>query len=120
MRRAFAISAAAVILNIAAWSQSPDKMSYQAVVRDLNNQLVTNSSVGMQISILQGSVYGTLVYSEILTPMTNANGLITVEIGGGTGFDTINWAKGPYFIKTEIDPAGGTDYSITGTSQLLS
>jgi hypothetical protein len=27
---------------------------------------------------------------------------------------------GPYFIKTETDPTGGTSYTITGTNQLLS
>ncbi|MFH0893700.1 MAG: hypothetical protein V2A54_04630, partial [Bacteroidota bacterium] len=64
-------------------AQTPQKMTYQAVVRDASNQLVTNSPVGMQISILQGSPTGTLVYQETLTPSTNANGLVTVEIGGG-------------------------------------
>jgi hypothetical protein len=74
----------------------------------------------MQISILQGSSTGTVVYTETQTPTTNANGLVSIEIGGGAGFSTIDWANGPYFIKTETDPTGGTTYSITGTSQLLS
>jgi hypothetical protein len=99
-------------------------MSYQAVIRDNSNALVTNQIVGMQISILQGSANGTAVYVETQTPTTNSNGLVSIEIGGGSvvsgNFATINWANGPYFIKTETDPAGGTNYSITGTSQLLS
>jgi hypothetical protein len=78
----------------------------------------------MRISILQTSSSGTAVYVETQTPITNANGLASIEIGGGTlvsgNFATINWANGPYFIKTETDPNGGTNYSITGTSQLLS
>ncbi len=102
------------------WAQSPQKMSYQAVIRNSTNQLVVNHAVGMQISILQGSATGTVVYLETITPTTNANGLVNVEIGGGNGFDTINWAHGPYFIKTETDPTGGTSYSITGTSEFLS
>jgi hypothetical protein len=60
-----------------------------------------------------------VVYTETQTKSTNANGLVTTEIGGGTGFDAINWANGPYFIQTEIDPAGGTTYSINSVSQLL-
>jgi len=99
-------------------------MSYQAVIRNSSNALVTNSAVGMRISILQTSATGTAVYVETQTPTTNANGLASVEIGGGTvvsgNFTTIAWANGPYFVKTETDPAGGTSYSITGTSQLLS
>jgi hypothetical protein len=95
-------------------------MSYQAVIRDAGNALVTSHAVGMRISILQGSVSGTVVYSETQTPTTNVNGLISIEIGGGTGFDVINWATGPYYIKTETDPTGSTSYTIIGTSQLLS
>ena len=102
------------------WAQAPQKLSYQAVIRNTSNALVTSTPVGMQISILKGSPSGTLVYVETQTPTTNANGLVTIEIGGGTGFDTINWANDIYFIKTETDPTGGTAYTITGTSQLLS
>ncbi len=103
-----------------AFGQSPNGMTYQAVIRNSSDQLVSNTTIGIQISILQGSVSGTVVYSEIQTPMTNANGLISIEVGNGNGFDTINWANGPYFIKAEVDLAGGTNYAITGTSQLLS
>ncbi|MDC3337365.1 hypothetical protein OAW23_05805 [Flavobacteriales bacterium] len=105
-------------------AQAPNKMSYQAVVRDASNSLVTSQPVGMQISILQGSVSGTPVYEEIQNPTTNANGLVSIEIGSGTiisgDFNTINWSAGPYFIKTETDPSGGSTYTITGTSQLMS
>jgi microcystin-dependent protein len=104
-------------------AQAPDKMSYQAVVRDASEDLVVNATVGIQISILQGTSTGTPVYVETHTPSTNINGLVTLEIGAGTtgdDFSSIDWANGPYFIKTETDPAGGTNYSISGTSQLLS
>lgn len=115
---------AAIIMTASLWAQSPEKMSYQAVVRDGSNNLVTSSAVGMQISILQGSPSGTAVYTETQTPTTNANGLVSIEIGGGTvvsgDFSTIDWANDSYFIKTETDPTGGTSYTITDTSQLLS
>ncbi|MCF8371615.1 MAG: DUF1566 domain-containing protein [Bacteroidales bacterium] len=114
----------AILLSASVFAQSPEKMSYQAVIRNSSDILITSTLVGMQISILQGSPTGTMVYVETQTATTNANGLITVEIGSGiplTGtFSTIDWAIGPYFIKTETDPAGGTNYTITGTSQLLS
>ena len=105
-------------------AQSPEKMSYQAVVRNASNQLLTNQSVGMQISILETSATGTAVYVERHTTTTNANGLVTIEIGTGTvisgDFTTINWASDTHFIKTETDINGGSSYTITGTSQLLS
>jgi hypothetical protein len=110
----------AVIFSIAVFAQSPKKMTYQAIVRNASSELVTNQQVGIQISILKGSANGVPVYVETLSPETNANGLISLEFGGGAGFDTINWADRPYFLQTKTDPSGGTNYSISGTSQLLS
>jgi hypothetical protein len=108
-----------------AFAQVPQKMSYQAVIRNSSNVLVSNTSVGMRISVLQGSSSGTPVYVETQSGTTNANGLVSFEIGGGTlvsgSFATINWGTGgPYYIKTETDPAGGTNYTILGTTQFLS
>ncbi len=102
-------------------AQAPQKMSYQAVIRDASNKLITSQAVGMKITILKNT---TPVYVETQAITTNANGLATLEIGSGIlmsgDFATIDWAAGSYFIKTETDPTGGTAYSITGTSQLLS
>ncbi len=113
-----------VLLAVMANAQAPQKMSYQAVVRDASNNLLTTQAVGMQVSILQGGVTGTAVYVETQTPTSNANGLVTLEIGTGTvvsgDFTTIDWASDTYFIKTETDPTGGATYTITGTSQLMS
>ena len=101
------------------FSQPHQKISYQALIRNSNNVLVTSSVVGMKISILQGSAIGTSVYSEIQTPITDVNGMIQIEIGNGEGYNSINWMKGPFFIMTETDPAGGTKYNMTTTSQLM-
>jgi hypothetical protein len=115
---------AALLMTASVFAQAPQKMSYQAVIRNSSDALVTSAPVGMRISILQGSSSGTAVYAETQTPSTNANGLVSVEIGSGTPvtgtFADIDWADGPYFIRTQTDPTGGTAYSITGTSQLLS
>ncbi len=106
---------------ISSTAQVPEKLSFQAVIRDSQNKLVNNTNVGIQISILQGSGTGSLVYTEVQNPVTNENGLVSIEIGGGSGFSSIDWSDGPYFIKIETDPTGGTNYSaIVGTSQLLS
>ncbi len=113
-----------IFASLVAFSQAPNAMSYQAVIRDASNKLVSNQSVSMQISILQGSASDPSVYTETQTLTTNANGLASMEIGSGTivlgSFSAIDWANGPYFIKTETDPTGGSTYTITGTSQLLS
>jgi len=107
------------------FGQAPQYLSYQAVIRDGSNNLVTSTAVGMQISILQGSASGTAVYVETQAPTTNINGLVTIQIGTGNvvsgSFSGIDWSNGPYYIKTGTDPTGGTNYSaIVGTSQLVS
>lgn len=114
----------AIFVTTYTMAQAPEKMSYQAIIRNASNTLVTNHAVGLRISILQGSAAGTAVYVETQTPTTNTNGLVSIDIGAGsvvTGtFSDIDWSSGPYYIKTETDPSGGTSYTISGTSQLLS
>jgi len=105
-------------------AQAPQKFSYQAVIRNGSNALIANTTVGVKISLLQSSPAGGVVYAERHTPTTNANGLATFEIGAGARISGtmagIDWGNGSYYIKTEVDPSGGTTYSVTGTSQLLS
>jgi len=105
-------------------SQSPQKFSYQAVVRNTSNELVSQAGVGVRVSILQGSIFGAASYIETHLQSTNANGLLTLEIGGGTpslgSISSIDWSNGPYFITTETDPDGGEQYTITATTQLVS
>jgi trimeric autotransporter adhesin len=107
-----------------AQAQAPQKMSYQAVIRNANNALLENKSIGMRISVLQGTEKGTPVYVETQTVTTNSNGLVTLQIGGGTvergAFSSISWGTNSYYIKTETDPTGGNNYTIEGTSQLMS
>jgi hypothetical protein len=114
---------ALLLMTVMVVAQSPQKLSYQAIVRNAQGKLVSNANVGIRFTILQGSATGVVVYSETFTATTNINGLVSVAIGTGTttgNFASIDWALGPYFLKSETDPAGGTNYSITGISQFLS
>lgn len=109
--------------GVALISQAPERISYQAVIFDSNNSVVTNENIGMRISILQGSSDGLSVYSEIHNTSTNVNGLVTIKIGSGItndDFSLIDWSNSVYFIKTETDILGGENYTTTGVSQLLS
>ena len=113
---------AILLFGLTTWAQVPQKMSYQAVVRNTSNALIVNQSVGINIQILlNGSIP---VYSEIHAATTNANGLVTLAIGTGSiisgSFSSIDWSNGTYFIQCSIDPTGGTNYTISSMSQLLS
>jgi hypothetical protein len=118
------IALAHLLINTSIFAQAPQKMSYQAIIRNSNDSLLVSTSVGMRISLVQGSPTGTVVFSETQTATTNANGLVSLQIGMGTAvsgtFASIDWAAGPYYVKTETDITGGTNYTIISSNELLS
>ena len=107
-----------------AFAQAPLMFNYQAVLRDAGGQLLINQQVQIRISILQNSSFGSVVYSETHVPTTNDNGLIAILVGSGTpingNISDINWGNGTYYLKSEVDPTGGSNYTLTSTQQLLS
>jgi uncharacterized protein (TIGR02145 family) len=113
-----------LILSVFTFAQAPNKMSFQTVVRNSQGKLVVNQSIGVRTSILQGSSSGNIVYVETHTKSSNINGLVTLEIGTGTVtsgvFTLINWSQGPYFLKTELDVNGGSNYTISGVTEFVS
>lgn len=105
------------------WAQAPESFKYQAIARDVNGDILIDQLVSFQISILQGSVGGTSVYTETHSVTTNAFGLVSMNIGEGNTIDDmamVDWANGPYFLLVEMDGSGGTNYQFIGVSQLLS
>ncbi len=102
----------------------PQKFSFQALVRDSNNTLLLNKKIGVRISVLYSSETGSSVFSEIHTSTTNPQGLVSISIGNGKivsgDFSKIEWLKGRYFVKTEIDILGGTNYQLNQVSELIS
>jgi len=101
-----------------------DRISYQAVVRNAAGELVRNQAVGVRTAVVRDSIAGATVYSETHALTTNANGLISFEFGGGlvaTGSMLgLDWSDGPYFLRTEVDLTGSTNYQFLGGQQLLS
>ena len=126
MKKIITLLALVIIHSIgfAQYDTAPQKMSYQAIIRNGNNELVKNTTVSLKLSLLSGTIIGHAVYVEKHSTQTNENGLLVIQIGGGqaisgTFTNGIYWGM-PYFLKTEIDLLGGTNYSITSTSELLS
>jgi len=108
-----------------AFSQAvPERFFYQSIVRNAIGQALDSQSVSVRLSILKGSETGNAVYVETHTTSTNASGQIGLQVGGGIVLSglmsQINWASGPYFIKTEIDTTSGSNYSIISSSQIQS
>ncbi len=113
-----------ILLATLAFAQSPESFNYQGVARDNGGNVLANQSIGLRLSILSGSIGGTVEYSETHSVTTSDFGLFNVAIGGGSlvsgSFAGIGWGGDSHYIKVEMDPAGGTSYQNMGTSQLLS
>ena len=118
MRKLF-VTFTLAILAMVSFAQIPQSFSYQAVVRDAENQLIVSKPMIVELSILQGSDDGMLVYSEKHVVTSNQNGLISLKMGAGVSsddFSAIDWSNAPYFVKTEIEIDGKT---IVGVTPLL-
>lgn len=117
------VSIALFFISVFGFSQTPQKINYQAVARDASGNIVT-SAIGIKFQILQGSMSGTVVYEETHTATPGLSGVFNVPIGGGTvvlgNFNTIAWGLNTYYLKVNIDPSGGTSYTTVGTSQFIS
>ena len=112
------------VLASFSFAQTPEAFKYQAVVRNPTGEILANQDIAFKIGIVLNSETGKEVYSELHKARTNEFGLVSLEIGNGTRvageFSKINWADGAYFIKIEFDPKGGRDFTLMGTSKMLS
>ena len=113
---------AGVTISLLASGQVPQLIDYQGMARDGSGIPLANTTIGVRMSVLEGPLPGTLIYSERHTPPTNSYGLFHLMIGDGTvlfgSFSGINWASGNIYVQTEIDPNGGTAYIDMGKSKM--
>ena len=113
-----------ILLPIFGFSQAPQKINFQSILRNTNGEVVANKAVSLRISILSGSITGNTVYSKTHGKTTDASGLISLQIGNGTVlsgvFSAILWGNAAYFIKLEADFNGGSNYVLLGTQELMS
>jgi len=107
--------------------QVPQGISYQAVVRDLNNGLIAEQEVNIRITIKKSGSSDIEYKEEHLNIMTDAAGVVSLQIGDGdalqNNFSDVDWSEGNFEIeqKVDTDADDGTDsYTLTNTTQLLS
>lgn len=106
-----------------AQAQPPQAFNYQGIARDASGSPLTNRNISLRLTILQGAV-GSIVYQETHHVTTSKLGVFGVEVGNGSSslgqLADIEWGIDEYYVQTEVDPDGGTNYTLLGTSQLLS
>ena len=124
MRRLAFVAVLPFLFLASLFAQAPEKINYQAVVRDTDGTLIKETEIRLRISLRKGGIDGQSVYSEIHSLETNEYGLVSLAIGTGTSpdkFTDIDWAEGgAMWIKIELDPQGGTNYREMGGMELVS
>lgn len=102
--------------------QVPQGFSYQAVMRKADGNPLFNTPVRIRFTVAEVSTNAVL-YTENQSTVTNNFGLTSLIIGKGTtesgSFSNINWAT-PKKLIIGVDPSGGTNYTLTSTSDMQS
>ena len=103
-------------------SQAPQSIPYQAVVRNTDGSTMANAAVTITFKIHDNSAAGTVVYEETHATTTNAQGLVSLNVGGGTAmtgtFSGIQWGNGSKFLHVLMNAGGGL--VDLGTQQMMS
>ncbi len=113
-----------LLISSISYSQSPEGINYQAVIRNSTGNLVVTTTVAIRVQVRQTTATGTVVYQERHSVITTAQGLVNMVIGSGTPqvgtFNGINWGMGPFFVNLAVDFTNGINYQDFGTQQLMS
>ncbi|HRH36196.1 MAG TPA: hypothetical protein PKY12_14120, partial [Catalimonadaceae bacterium] len=111
-----------ICLSHLSFGQTPKTISYQGVARNAAGQPIPNQSIKIRISLLETATSSNSLYTETHTLTTSGQGLFALQIGGGTvlngTYATLDWSNGPKFVKTEIDPTGGNNFTLSSTNPL--
>ena len=127
LKFSFAILFAIVSLFAAktAYSQVPDAINFQAIARNANGDVLADTEIMLQLSILDGSATGTQVYREVRTLTTNSYGAFSFQIGRDVtdfegDFSAIDWSAGDKFIKIDYDPTASSNFELSlGTIEFV-
>jgi uncharacterized protein (TIGR02145 family) len=110
----------ALLSTISLMAQTPNAFKYQAVARTSEGVAMSEQNISVQISILESS---SAVYTETHDLTTSTSGLFTLNIGEGTSslgdFESIDWSTGTYSVEVSLDENAGSNYTVMGTSPLL-
>lgn len=114
-----------LLFSIVSFAQVPQGMSHRGTAYNTSGVILEDTSISIRVRILDVSTSGTIVYEETHNKTTNGTGQYNFNIGqgipaGSFNFSTINWGTNNKFLEIGIDPTNGTNYTVVGSSQLMS
>ncbi|MFN8287969.1 MAG: hypothetical protein U0V74_14525 [Chitinophagales bacterium] len=102
-------------------AQAPQKLNYQAVVRNAAGAPVANgTTVKLRFTIHNLTPTGTTVFSETDTTTANQFGLVNVQIGSWGNLAIVPWGNGANYLQVEADINNTGSYIDMGTTQMIS
>ena len=111
-----------VVLTTSVFAQAPESIPYQAVVRNPDGSVMANAAITMTFKIHDLSTTGNVVYEENHSTTTNAQGLVSLNVGNGSvvsgTFSGINWGAGNKFLHVLMN--AGIGVVDLGTQQMMS
>ncbi|MBN2779010.1 MAG: PKD domain-containing protein [Bacteroidales bacterium] len=109
------------------FAQIPQAINFQAIARDGDSNPMVNTNIQIQLSILDGTDEGPVIYQELRALQTNAYGSFSFQIGRDANyvtagsFDEIVWETGNKFLKIDYDPSNTFTFTLTlGTIEFVS
>jgi uncharacterized protein (TIGR02145 family) len=103
-------------------AQAPQTIPYQAVLRNSDGSIMANTAATITLKIHDITATGMVVYQETHATTTNAQGLVSLNVGGGTAvtntFSGIQWGAGSKFLHVLMDTGSGL--VDLGTQQMMS
>jgi hypothetical protein len=115
MKRTLLIILSILFCAITFAQSVPQGINYQAVARDANGDVLMNQALTIQFSVISDVTTSAISWQETHQDTTNAYGLFTAIIGGGTStsvgsslnFDVIDWGASNHLLKVEVDYGNG-------------
>lgn len=111
-----------VLVGYVISAQVPQRIAYQAVLRNSDGTVMANQQVELQVLLHRTTATGDVVYSETHTKTTTNQGLVAFEIGAGTvnagTFSGISWSD-PIFLELKVKKQGQQSFTDLGTSQIV-
>ncbi len=113
----------AIVSVLICRAQIPQKIAYQAVIRNANGEVIGNEPVELQVKFHKGTTDGEVVYTENHTVTTSPFGVASLHLGEGTNptgnFTAIPWSE-TIFLEVLYKPSGTSNFASMGTTQILS
>ncbi|MCG8374695.1 MAG: hypothetical protein MI700_14220, partial [Balneolales bacterium] len=103
----------------------PQGFNFQGVATDASGLPISNQEIVVQISIIEETDTGDVVYSETHLVTTNLAGLFQLIIGEGVaqegpGFSGIDWGLTNYYVGVAVDIENSGEFESLGATKLLS